>query len=124
MFGTSISLLGVPAGWAIDLVGIRPALLAGAALAALSRAALATTTSSTVAGVLVCVLLPLGESVGIPALSAAGVHPRTEADSVAISKQRADADRGLQSASCQWHSRRERAEAAPPSGTTAGSTRR
>jgi MFS family permease len=76
--GTIYGLLGMlTAGFSlvsgpiIDAIGMQRSLLLGGALCGVGRAALAVTTSLRVATLILCTVLPFGESFGIPVLSKA-----------------------------------------------------
>ena len=75
-----ISVMSLVTAPVIDRLGIRGSFLVGAVLITFSRAVLASSTSSTVATIVLCTTLPTGEAFGLPVLSHAVGVVSSDAD--------------------------------------------
>lgn len=80
IYGMLISVMSLVTAPVIDRLGIRCSFLVGAVLITFSRAVLASSTSSTVATVVLCTTLPTGEAFGLPVLSHAVGVVSSDAD--------------------------------------------
>lgn len=87
MYGVMSTVFGFACGWVIDYLGVRNSLLIGGLVGGLSRLALAFTTSSRTAQIIMYTFLPFSECLGIPVMSICvkrytNAHNRTFAFSI------------------------------------------